>query len=103
MTVINKMYFSLISNFLKREITDSKDTAIPIKKKRKLSRGRLRKRQRPKTLNDKSGPKVKKVRKIEELPKSPETEVVNEDDLQTVSRYFNVCGTSFVFLFHCIF
>jgi hypothetical protein len=94
------MYFSLISNFLKREITNSKDTTLPVKKKRKLPKSRSRKRPRPKTLNDKSGPKVKKVRKKEAPSKSPEIEVVNEDneDVQSVSRYFNIYGTSYIYL-----
>lgn len=101
------MYSSLISNFLKREIKDSKDTTtIPIKKKRKLSRGKSRKRQRPKSLNDRSGPKVKKAREKEEPSKSPEVEVVSDDDegVQPVSRNFHNYYTSFfIFMFHCVF
>lgn len=86
-----KKCFSLISNFLKRESSDTNTevVVVPHKKKRKLTRGRSRKRQRPKTQRDNSGPKVKKARKIEQLPKSPEVETFDENknkDLQSVSE-----------------
>lgn len=63
-----------------------------------MPRGRSRKRQRPKTLNDKSGPKDKKVRKKEESSITPEIEVVNEDneDIQFVSRYILIFMVHFI-------
>lgn len=83
----NNIFFSLISNFLKRENREVKDTVAPPKKKRKLTRGRSRKRRRSKIQRDNSEPKVKKPRRIKiDSPKSAEVEDVDEyTNVQPVS------------------
>lgn len=95
----------MISNFLKRESSDTNTevSVVPLKKKRKLTRGRSRKRQRPKIQRENSGHIVKKARKIELLSNSPEVEMVDENknkDLQTVSECY-VC--KLFYRFNCLF
>lgn len=85
---MNYIIFSLISNFLKRENPEVKDTVAvaPPKKKRKLTQGRSRKRRRSKIQRDNSGPKAKKSRKIKiDPPKSPAVEVDENTNLPPVS------------------
>lgn len=78
----------MISNFLKREITDSKVTVIPPKKNKKLPRGRSRKRKRAICVRDNSGPNIKSARMIETQLNSPKIETIDKSiDLQIVSEY----------------
>lgn len=83
----------MITNILKREITDTKNTVISNKKKRKLSRGRSRKRPSLYTQCDNSEPKIKKSRKTNELQcESSKIEIIIDKNinLKFVSKYILV-------------
>lgn len=81
----------MISNFLKREHSDTNVTVVPNKRKK---RPRCRSRKRRNNQCDNSGPKPKKVKTVKQQPDSSEVETIDEDIEKSVSEFIQ-----FVLLF----